>query len=173
MSPVLLRIEPLTRAVFSPFGDVIEVSPQAERLAVNQGFAERFHDLATVDFTGPGARPLISIFRSKPRQFPLNLSVLERHPLGSQAFMPLAAVPYLVVVAPGGEQPDTQQIRCFLAAPGQGINYARGIWHHPLLSLRQTCDFLAVDRGGLGINLEEYALPAGAIAIEEKPDTCK
>ena len=173
MAPTVLKIEALTAAAFSPFGEVIEVSQQAERLAVNQGFAERFHDLATVDFTGPNARPLISIFRSKPRQFPLSLSVLERHPLGSQAFMPLAAVPYLVVVAPGGDQPDTQQLRCFLAAPGQGINYARGVWHHPLLSLRQTCDFLAIDRGGPGMNLEEYALPPGAIAIEQAPDTHK
>lgn len=160
MNPVLLKPEPLTAAAFAPFGDVIEVRDSAERLPINQGHAERYHDLARVELAGSGARALISIFRSQPRQFPLFLNVLERHPLGSQAFMPLAALPYLVVVAPGTEAPDVQALRCFLAAPGQGVNYARGTWHHPLLSLQATTDFLVIDRGGPGLNLEEHALPA-------------
>ena len=159
MTPVLLKPEPLTAAAFAPFGDVIEACDSAQRLQINQGHAERYHDLACVDLAGQGAKALISIFRSQPRQFPLFLNVLERHPLGSQAFMPLAALPYLVVVAPGLEAPELQGLRCFIAAPGQGVNYARGTWHHPLLSLDATTDFLVVDRGGPGVNLEEYALP--------------
>jgi ureidoglycolate lyase len=79
--------------------------------------------------------------------------------LGSQAFMPLAALPYLVVVAPGGDAPQLQALRCFLAAPGQGVNYARGTWHHPLLSMGQTSDFLCMDREGPGLNLQEFELP--------------
>ncbi|MBG6077761.1 ureidoglycolate lyase [Polaromonas sp. CG_9.11] len=158
MRPVILRPEALTAAAFSPFGDVIEARDGAQRLQINQGHAERYHDLASVDLAGQGARALISIFRSQPRQFPLFLNVLERHPLGSQAFMPLAALPYLVVVAPGIQVPDLQGLRCFIAAPGQGVNYARGTWHHPLLSLEATTDFLVVDRGGPGVNLEEHAL---------------
>lgn len=158
MYPVILTPEPLTAAAFAPFGDVIEVRGSAQRLQVNQGHAERFHDLARVELAGSDARALISIFRSQPRQFPLFLSVLERHPLGSQAFMPMAALPYLVVVAPGGDAPDVQALRCFVAAPGQGVNYALGTWHHPLLSLQATTDFLVIDRGGPGINLEEHGL---------------
>ena len=170
MTPLILIPEPLTAAAFAPFGDVIEARDSAQRLQVNQGLAERYHDLANVELAGSGARVLISIFRSQPRQFPLFLSVLERHPLGSQAFMPLAALPYLVVVAPGGDVPDVQALRCFTAVPGQGVNYARGTWHHPLLSLRTTTDFLVIDRGGAGINLEEHALLAQHIQIPEPAD---
>jgi len=165
MNPVILKPEALTAAAFAPFGDVIETRDSAVRLQVNQGHAERYHDLASVELAGSGARALISIFRSQPRQFPLFLSVLERHPLGSQAFMPLAALPYLVVVAPGGDAPDVWALRCFIAAPGQGVNYARGTWHHPLLSLQATTDFLVIDRGGAGVNLEEHALPFEHIRI--------
>lgn len=165
MNSVILKPEVLTTTAFSPFGDVIEVRDSAQRLQINQGHAERYHDLASVDLAGHGARALISIFRSQPRQFPLFLNVLERHPLGSQAFMPLAALPYLVVVAPGVDAPDLQGLRCFIAAPGQGVNYARGTWHHPLLSLDATTDFLVVDRGGPGINLEEYHPPHELIQV--------
>ena len=165
MNPVLLKPEPLSAAAFAPFGDVIEACDNAQRLQINQVHAERYHDLACVDLAGHGAKALISIFRSQPRQFPLFLNVLERHPLGSQAFMPLAALPYLVVVAPGLKAPDLQGLRCFIAAPGQGVNYARGTWHHPLLSLDATTDFLVVDRGGPGVNLEEYALSPELIRI--------
>ncbi|NMM35905.1 MAG: ureidoglycolate lyase [Glaciimonas sp.] len=159
MRPITLRLEALTAAVFAPFGDVIEASDSAQRLPVNQGYAERYHDLATVDLAGSEGKVLISIFRSQPRQFPLCLNLLERHPLSSQAFMPLAPLPYLVVVAPGDDEPKLQALRCFVAAPGQGVNYARGIWHHPLLSLQQISDFLCIDRGGPGMNLQEYSLP--------------
>lgn len=170
MNPIDLMPEPLTAAAFAPFGDVIEASDSAQRFQINQGHAERYHDLASVDLAGSGARALISIFRSHPRRFPLSLDLLERHPLGSQAFMPLAALSYLVVVAPGGDAPDVQALRCFIAAAGQGVNYARGTWHHPLLSLHATTDFLVIDRGGPGINLEEHALPAGHIRIPEPAD---
>ena len=84
--------------------------------------------------------------------------------------MPLAALSYLVVVAPGDDAPDVQALRCFVAEAGQGINYARGTWHHPLLSLHATTDFLVIDRGGPGFNLEEHALPAGHIRIPEPAD---
>jgi ureidoglycolate lyase len=173
MLPITLPIEPLTAAAFAPFGDVIEASDRARRMTINEGFTERYHDLARVDL-GNGAaahhgetpaRTLISIFRSKPRQLPLRLSLMERHPLGSQAFMPLSRCTFLVVVAPGGAAPDLTGMRCFLAAAGQGVNYACGTWHHPLLSLKEVCDFLVIDRGGPGVNLEEYPLPQRAVWI--------
>jgi ureidoglycolate lyase len=173
MPSFTLPVEPLSAAAFAPFGDVIEASDRAQRMHINEGFSERYHDLARVDL-GDGAqgthrddraRTLINIFRSKPRQLPLCLSLLERHPLGSQAFMPLSPCTFLVVVAPGGAVPELAGMRCFLAAAGQGVNYARGTWHHPLLSLHQVCDFLVIDRAGPGANLEEYPLAPQAVWV--------
>lgn len=144
----VLAIEPLTAQNFLSFGDVIEASEAALHFTINEGFAERYHDLAKVDVGEGGGRALISIFKALPRRMPLRLLLLERHPLGSQAFVPLSALPYLVVVAPPGPLPKLSDIRCFRAAPGQGVNYARGTWHHPLIALHAACDFLVVDRGG-------------------------
>ena len=145
---ITLRVEALSPAAFRPFGDVIEARPEAQQFAINQGFATRFHDLAQVDVTQDGGRVLVSIFRALPRALPLQLSVMERHPLGSQAFVAMSELPFLVVVAPPTEQLQLQQIRCFLAASGQGVNYARGTWHHPLIALQRPSDFLVLDRGG-------------------------
>lgn len=146
-----LAIEPLTAEAFRPFGDVIEASDAARHFTINEGYAERFHDLAHVDVTKRGGRAIVSIFKAKPRMLPMQLILLERHPLGSQAFMPLSQRAYLVVVAPAtpnANKPDATAIRCFRAEPGQGVNYAPGTWHHPLSALDAPCDFLVVDRGG-------------------------
>ena len=144
----VLTIEPLSSEAFIPFGDVIEASDAARHFPINDGYAERYHDLARVDVASGGGRALINIFRAKPRNLPFQLVLLERHPLGSQAFMPLSLLPYLVVVARAAAEPDLKDVRCFQAAPGQGVNYARGTWHHPLIALHALCDFLVVDRGG-------------------------
>jgi ureidoglycolate lyase len=156
-----LAVEPLTAEAFAPFGEVIEASDAARHFGINAGYAERYHALAAVD-TAPGAgRPVISIFRARPRTLPLTLAMLERHPLASQAFMPLGGRPYLVVVAPAGPAPDSSRTRCFLAGPGQGVNYARGTWHHPLLALDAPGDFLVVDldTGATGAaNCDEHPL---------------
>ena len=160
-------IEPLSGQAFAPFGDVIEVSDSARHFSINAGYAERYHDLARVEVAG--GRPLISIFRARPRTLPMALTLLERHPLGSQAFMPLSRLPYLVVVAPAADatRPDLSRLRCFLAGPGQGVNYAAGTWHHPLLALQSECDFLVVDRGGAATdhNCDEFALDGLALMV--------
>ena len=159
-----LTVEALTREQFQPFGDVIEATSAAHNFAINSGYAQRFHDLARVDVASGSGRPLINIFRAQPRSLPFQLLLMERHPLGSQAFMPLSALPYLVVVAAPAPTLDVAQIRCFLAAPGQGVNYARGTWHHPLIALHAPCDFLVIDRGGQpgdanqGLNCDEHGL---------------
>ena len=151
----VLTIEPLSAQAFRPFGDVIEASETARHFPINEGYAERYHDLATIDVGREGGHALVNIFRAKPRTLPFKLSVMERHPLGSQAFVPLSPLPYLVVVAPavatgsdGDGTPDVHAIRCFVAGAGQGVNYARGTWHHPLIALHANCDFLVLDRGG-------------------------
>ena len=155
-----MRPDPLTAKAFGPYGDVIEAHDSDAHFTINAGFAQRFHNLATVDVARAGGTPIISIFRTKPRQFPLQLQLLERHPLGSQAFIALAAVPFMVVVAPPANQPQMAHLRCFLAAPGQGINYAPGTWHHPLIALNTSTDFLVVDRGGAAgdANCDEFSL---------------
>lgn len=152
-----LVIEPLTRADFAPFGDVI-AAEGAKHFPINQGRTERFHDLADLQYAGPGARPIVSIFRGQPVQLPLRISMLERHPLGSQAFIPLQCRPYLIVVAPPGDDPELQGLRAFWGRAEQGINYRAGVWHHPLLALERTSDFLVIDRACPGQNCEEWTL---------------
>ncbi len=167
--PRILATEPLTAQAFAPFGDIIEASDSAHHFPINGGSTERYHDLARVDVAGGGGRAILSIFRGQPRRLPMQLLLLERHPLGSQAFMPLSPLPFLVVVAPGGEAPDLARLRCFRAAPGQGVNYARGTWHHPLLALDAPSDFLVVDRGGAtgDANCDEYPLTGAPCWISQ------
>ena len=141
MKPPVLRPEPLTRESFAPFGEVIEASDAVSHFTINGGNTERYHDLADID-AGPDGRVIVSIFRGQPRSLPFVVEMMERHPLGSQAFVPLSGKPYLVVVAPAGDPPDVAALRVFLARGDQGVNYAPGVWHHPLLALDAVCDFL-------------------------------
>ena len=164
-----LTVEPLRPKTFEPFGEVIEASEERPHFPINDGFAVRYHDLARIDVGGGdcSVRVLVNIFRARARRLPLQLAMLERHPLGSQAFMPLSPQPYLVVVAPPGVAPDPASIRCFLAGPGQGVNYARGTWHHPLIALHDGSDFLVLDRGGAAAeaNCDVVHLAAPGIAV--------
>lgn len=158
-----LRPEPLTREAFAPFGDVIEASDAARHYSINAGSTERYHDLARLE-AGPEGQLIVSIFRAQPRALPFEVTMMERHPLSSQAFVPLSGRPYLVLVAPPGDPPTAQGLRLFLARSGQGVNYAPGVWHHPLLALEAESDFLVLDRSGPGPNCDEIRLePAGLI----------
>ncbi len=157
-----LALEPLTRLAFRPFGEVIEARGRTS-YAINGGTTDRFHDLAPVDVQAGGGRALISIFRARPVLEPPIIRMLERHPLGSQAFVPLSGRPYLVVVAQPGSPLDPETLRAFLAGADQGVSYARGTWHHPLLALEAESDFLVIDRGGPGDNCDEVELPETAI----------
>ena len=107
---------------------------------------------------GPDGKVIVSIFRGQPRALPFEVEMMERHPLGSQAFMPLSGRPYLVVVAPAGMAPAARDLRVFLARGDQGVNYAAGVWHHPLLALDSVCDFLVLDRSGSAPNCDEVQL---------------
>ncbi|WP_244848985.1 ureidoglycolate lyase [Caballeronia sp. SL2Y3] len=160
-----LAIEPLTRAAFEPFGDVIELDG-AKQIPINLGTTIRFHDLCKVDVTDEGGRTLVNLFRGQPRVLPFEVKMMERHPLGSQAFIPLDERPYLVVVAPAGDL-DESQIRAFVTRGWQGVNYAKGVWHHPLIALDKVSDFIVVDRGGDGLNLNEQDLSESLWLTEE------
>lgn len=143
---------PLTAAAFAPFGEVLDSAGEPDRV-INRGLCGRWHDRARLDF-GDG-RTGISIFRAEARELPLTLDMVERHPLGSQAFLPMTADPFLVVVAPDkGGRPGRPL--AFLTAPGQGVNYARGTWHGVLTPLAAPGVFAVVDRIGEGDNLQEH-----------------
>ena len=147
-------VEPLTREAYAPFGQVI-TTEGAKHFPINSGMTERYHDLARIELGGVHPRPLLSIARGKPYALPLSLTMMERHPLGSQAFYPLSPLPFLSIVAPDDSGvPGTP--RAFLCGPGQGINMAMNIWHAVLTPLEAEADFLLVDRGGEGSNLEEH-----------------
>lgn len=150
-----LTAEPLTAGAFAPFGSVIEASDEAVKLDINEGHAVRYDRLAEVDVADGGGSGAISLFRAKPLA-ELVLRVFERHPLGSQSFVPLSGRPYLVAVAPAGEF-DAGAVRLFRAEGHQGVHYRKGTWHHFLLVLEEG-DFLVVDRAGPGDNCDEVAL---------------
>ena len=152
-----LKAKPLTAAAFSRFGDVIDADAAKQSFKINQDYTTRFHDLAKIDVTDEGGDVCVSIFRSTPLEAPVIIRLMERHPLGSQAFVPLGAHPYLVVVAPPGPF-AVDDVDAFLAKPGQGVNYAKGVWHHFLLAQESQSDFLVIDRAGPGDNLDEVHL---------------
>jgi len=149
------KIQPLTAKSFAPFGDMIATGENPQ--SINYGQTERHHDLAAIDTAANGGRTLVNIFRSTPLPAPIKIEVMERHPLSSQAFMPLSDNPYLVVVAPKGDF-DESKIMVFLASADQGVNYHVGTWHHYSLALDGISDFLVIDRGGDGDNCDEVKL---------------
>ena len=151
-----LQIETLTREAFAPFGDVIQLEG-AHHYPINLGTTERFHDLAKVDVADEGGRPLINVFRGQPRELPFEIRMMERHPFGSQTFIPMEDSPYLIVVALPGPL-VFENFRAFITKGWQGINYARNTWHHPLLALGKVSDFIVIDRGGPGNNCIEESL---------------
>jgi ureidoglycolate lyase len=150
--------EPLTAEAFAPFGSVIEASDGAVKLDINQGHAIRYDRLADIDVADEGGSGAVSLFRARPLAEPV-LKVFERHPLGSQTFVPLSGRPYLVAVAPAGAF-DPANIRLFRAEGDQGVHYAKGVWHHFLLVLDES-DFLVIDRFGPSDNCEEVELAPG------------
>jgi ureidoglycolate lyase len=152
-----LRALPLTAAAFAPFGDVIETEAREFRW-INAGTCKRYDDLARIDVSGDGGRPLISVFEASPRPLPFRVQFLERHPLSSQAFFPLDARPFLIVVAAPGDVPLASAVRAFWSSGKQGVNYRRNTWHHALLAIDATSQFLVVDRGGPGANCDEIEL---------------
>lgn len=149
-----IEIKPLTREAFAPFGDVIEMEGAAN-FPINAGKCTRFHDLAKIETTGEKARPMISLLRGEPYPLPLTLTMVERHPLGTQAFIPLTDNAFLVVVAEETADGPGEPL-AFRTAPGQGVNIGRNVWHGILTPLDAVSDFAVVDRGGEGVNLEEH-----------------
>ena len=149
---IALKSVPLTAAEFAPYGDVIEISGEPDKI-INQGFCGRYHDLARLDF-GDG-RAGISLFDAKARNFPHIVDMVERHPMGSQAFVPVSQVPFLVVVA-RDDKGTPVRLKAFVTQPGQSINLHRGVWHGVLVPIKSPGQYVVVDRIGAGDNLQEF-----------------
>lgn len=147
-----IRVQPLTAEAFAPFGDVLDTSGAPDRM-INQGLCGRYHDRARLDMSD--GRAGISLFDAEPRSLPYSLDMVERHPDGSQAFLPMSQHSFLVIVAPDEGGAPGQPL-AFRTQPGQGINFHRGTWHGVLTPLRAPGLFAVVDRIGDGANLEEH-----------------
>lgn len=156
-----LTAQPLTAESFAPFGDVVQV-PAAEAATAGN---RRFDDLVRIE-AGPDGRAMVSLLSIRaPVALPLDLGKLERHPLGSQAFVPCGAPGRLVVVvAPPAETPDLSALRAFVTDGRQGVNYLRGVWHTPISALSEAC-FMVVDRHGPGDNCDFFDLTATPVRV--------
>lgn len=148
----VIPVKPLNAAAFSPFGEILDASGEPDEI-INRGLCGRFHDLATIDLSD--GRAGISLFKAQPRTLPYTLDMMERHPDGSQAFIPMSLDPFLVIVAPDVAGKPGRPL-AFVTAPGQGINLFRGTWHGVLTPLSEPGLFVVVDRIGDGPNLEEH-----------------
>jgi len=146
-----IKPQPLTREVFAPFGDVIQIEG-SNQFEINSGYTTRVHDLIDIQLGGESARAQFSFFLGRPR--PLEIKMLEKHPLGSQAFYPIEDKRWLVVVA---SAPEPESVCAFWASGRQGVNYHQNVWHHPLLVIEPQ-QFVIIDRGGDGHNCDEVEL---------------
>ena len=149
-----LTARPLTAAAFAAFGEVIEPE-NAGRISINDGLTTRFHDLFTIDVNDNGGRPVVSLFQTAPLPLPHRVRVMERHPRGSQAFMPTDEIPFLVLVAGDVDSIGAADLSLFITNGRQGVNFYKNTWHHFQIVLKKQRDFIIIDRAGPGDNLEE------------------
>jgi ureidoglycolate lyase len=154
----------INRKNFSMYGDLIS-STDIKPMDINAGYAKRFDDLANINTLKDEGKTIVSIFSALKRTFPMRIDMMEKHPLGSQAFIPMKETTFIVFVAPQGEKPDISKIESFIIPTGIGINYKPGIWHFPLISTEDT-NFLVIDRKGSGDNLIIYNFEKEKITLK-------
>ena len=141
----------ITKENFSKFGDVI-TTDNIKPLEINDGYAKRFDGIANLNTSKDNGETTICIFSALKRSFPMKIDMMEKHPLGSQAFVPMKETTFLVFVAPEGDKPNLSKAEAFIVPPGIGVNYNPGTWHFPLIAT-EDMNFLVVDRKGSGDNL--------------------
>lgn len=160
MKQVHLALTMMTAENFAEYGELIDAGRSHKMTEINQGTAVRYDDIVTLDCDAEGGRVCVSVFVSQPRPQPIELEIMEKHPLGSQAFIPLDGLPFLVVVAKAGlRKLKIEDLHGFLVPAGAGVNLKRDVWHHPLLSLYPDQKFLILERMGPGENLAYTDLP--------------
>ena len=148
---IIIKPKPITKENFSKYGDVI-TTKDIKPLEINNGYAKRFDGIANLDTSTNNGETTICIFSALKRSFPMKIDMMEKHPLGSQAFIPMQETTFLVLVAPKGDKPNVDEIESSIVPPNIGVNYNPGIWHFPLISTKDM-NFLVVDRKGSGDNL--------------------
>ena len=151
MKNLIVNPKPITKENFKRFGDMITTS-DIKPLEINNGYAKRYDGIAKLDTKTNNGESTICIFSALKRSFPMKIDMMEKHPLGSQAFIPMKETTFLTLVAPEGKKPDLEKIESFIIPNGIGVNYNTGVWHFPLIST-EDMDFLVVDRKGSGDNL--------------------
>jgi ureidoglycolate lyase len=148
---ITINPKPITKENFSKFGDMITTA-NIKPIEINDGYAKRFDGIANLNTSQDNGEAIISIFSALKRTFPMKIDMMEKHPLGSQAFIPMKQTTFLVLVAPEGNKPDLNKIEAFIIPPEIGVNYNPGTWHFPLIAT-EDMNFLVVDRKGSGDNL--------------------
>lgn len=145
MRHIKLTPEELTEENFADFGEVVSIESKKSK-TINNGFAEKFADIASLDTKEDQGQTSVHIFVAKSRQFPLHISMLEKHPYFSQTFIPRHSSPFIIVVAPPSEKPSIEKIKAFITNGDQGVSYSRGVWHFPLISMNDNSQFIVIDR---------------------------
>ena len=159
-----IKPKEITRENFAAYGDLIS-SEFIKPIDINAGYAKRFDDLAKINTAKDNGKTIISIFSALKRSFPMKIDMMEKHPLGSQAFIPMKETIFLCFVAPPGDAPELNKIQSFIIPPKMGVNYNPGIWHFPLISTEDT-NFLVIDRKGSGKNLVIHKFEKEEIVLE-------
>ena len=159
-----IKPKEITRENFAAYGDLIS-SESIKPIDINAGYAKRFDDLAKINTAKDNGKTIISIFSALKRSFPMKIDMMEKHPLGSQAFIPMKETIFLCFVAPPGDAPELNKIQSFIIPPKMGVNYNPGIWHFPLISTEDT-NFLVIDRKGSGENLVIHKFEKEEIVLE-------
>ena len=148
---IIINPKPITKENFSKFGDMI-TTDNIKPIEINEGYAKRFDGIANLNTSKDNGETTICIFSALKRSFPMKVDMMEKHPLGSQAFIPMKQTTFLVLVAPEGNKPDLNKIEAFIIPKDIGVNYNPGTWHFPLIAT-EDMNFLVVDRKGSGDNL--------------------
>ena len=148
---ITINPKPITKENFSKFGDMI-TKANIKPIEINDGYAKRFDGIANLNTTKDNGETTICIFSALKRSFPMKIDMMEKHPLGSQAFIPMKETTFLAFVAPKSDKPELEKAEAFIIPPGIGVNYSPGTWHFPLIST-EDMNFLVVDRKGSGDNL--------------------
>ena len=154
----------ITSENFSKFGELI-TTDNIKPISINEGYAKRFDGIANLDTLKDNGKTTVSIFSALRRKFPMNVEMMEQHPLGSQAFIPMKETTFLSLVAPRAEKPDLNKVEAFIIPPGLGINYKIGTWHFPLIAT-EDMNFLVIDRKGSGDNLKIQKLEKNQVVLK-------
>ena len=163
---IIIKPKKITRKNFKRFGELI-CTKKIRPININNGYAKRFDNLCKINTSSKKGNTIVSIFSAKKRRFPMNIKMMEKHPLGSQAFIPMNETKFFVFVAPRGKKPNINRIESFIVPKQNGINYKPGVWHFPLISTKNM-NFLVIDRKGIGNNLKIYNFKNEKISFKIK-----